>query len=38
MALNAIPDDAVTAPVGQTPEDDADFERRLKALSQKAGG
>jgi copper chaperone NosL len=38
MGLNAIPDDAVTAPVAQTPEDDADFERRLKALSQKAGG
>lgn len=38
MGLAAIPDDAVAAPVAQSPEDDADFERRLKALSQKAGG
>lgn len=38
MALEAVPDAGVIAPVALQPEDDADFERRLKALSQEVGG
>lgn len=44
VALDAVPDDAVIAPValqpetGPEPADDADFNQRLKDLSEKIGG
>jgi hypothetical protein len=41
MGLADIPDSAVIAPVvlqTEDAEDDADFARRLRALSQPAGG
>lgn len=38
MDLAAIPDDQVIAPVAEDAGEDADFARRLQALSQKAGG
>lgn len=38
LQLDAIPDSAVIAPVAQADDNDLDFQRRLHALSQQAGG
>ncbi|MCB2125745.1 MAG: nitrous oxide reductase accessory protein NosL [Rhodobacteraceae bacterium] len=38
MGLDAIPDAAVIAPEAEAIADDTDFTRRLKALSERAGG
>lgn len=38
MALDAIPESAIIAPVPDDGETDADFSRRLKALSDRTGG
>lgn len=38
MALDAIPDEAVLAPVPMAGDEDGDFARRLRALSRKTGG
>lgn len=38
MALDDIPDAAVLAPAATAADEDAQFERRLKALSRKTGG
>lgn len=38
MALDAIPDSAVTAPISAAAEGDGDYARRLKALSDKPEG
>lgn len=38
MSLDAIPDEAVIAPLSDAGGDDAEYTRRLRALSQKTGG
>lgn len=38
IGLDAIPDEAVIAPVGMAEGEDHEFEHRLKALSEKTGG
>ncbi|MFV0384558.1 nitrous oxide reductase accessory protein NosL [Paracoccus sp. (in: a-proteobacteria)] len=38
LRLDAIPDDAVIMPAAGPDADDSDFQRRLKALSDQAGG
>lgn len=38
VGLDAIPDSAVIAPEAETVAEDSEFDRRLKALSERAGG
>lgn len=38
MALDQVPDDQVIAPLSSDAGEDEDYNRRLRALSQKAGG